>query len=176
VESAPPIRVVVVLVRSLAVVEESSAERLVWIACSTVAKGRYLLALSERGVVPLAMLVSGFLEPFWAAVSWPLETVLGYGEGGFGVGKSHFVRWEWLAMTATSLAFPLARCAFMKTRRLATALERGRMEERCAQACGFVSRMIARRDGGGPVQVMTGKFEAHEAWFGAMDAPSDVLI
>jgi hypothetical protein len=39
----------------------------------------------------------------------------------------------------------------MKTRRLATAEERGSVLLRCAQAWGFVSRTIARRDGGGAV-------------------------
>lgn len=53
-------------------------------------------------------------------------------------------------MTATSFVLPEARCAFMKTRRLAMAEERGRpVEARWAQACGFVSRTIARREGGG---------------------------
>ena len=37
----------------------------------------------------------------------------------------------------------------MKTRRLAIAAERGRVGERRAQAWGFVSRIIVKRDGGG---------------------------
>lgn len=37
----------------------------------------------------------------------------------------------------------------MKTRRLAIALEKGRVSERRAQALGFVSRMIVRSEGGG---------------------------
>lgn len=39
----------------------------------------------------------------------------------------------------------------MKTRRFATALERGRVSERRAQACGFVSRIMVNSDGGGSV-------------------------
>jgi hypothetical protein len=38
----------------------------------------------------------------------------------------------------------------MKTRRFAIAFERGRVEERRAQAWGFVSRTITSRDGVGP--------------------------
>lgn len=38
----------------------------------------------------------------------------------------------------------------MNTRSVATALERGRVEERRDQAWGFVSRTIVRREGGGP--------------------------
>ena len=38
----------------------------------------------------------------------------------------------------------------MKTMIFATALERGRTEERSAQAWGFVSRTMTRRDGTGP--------------------------
>ena len=37
----------------------------------------------------------------------------------------------------------------MKTRRLAIAAERERVGERRAQAWGFVSRMMVRREGGG---------------------------
>ena len=39
----------------------------------------------------------------------------------------------------------------MKTSRFAIALERGRVFARRAQAWGFVSRMMVRRDGGGSV-------------------------
>ena len=39
----------------------------------------------------------------------------------------------------------------MKTRRLAIALERGRVSARRAQALGFVSMIMARRDGGASV-------------------------
>ena len=39
----------------------------------------------------------------------------------------------------------------MKTRRFAIAAEKGRVGERRDQACGFVSRIIARRDGGGSI-------------------------
>jgi len=38
----------------------------------------------------------------------------------------------------------------MKTRILATALERGRVAARSAQAWGFVSRMMTSNDGAGP--------------------------
>lgn len=38
----------------------------------------------------------------------------------------------------------------MKTRRAERAAERERVGDRRAQACGFVSRMIVRREGGGP--------------------------
>ena len=41
----------------------------------------------------------------------------------------------------------------MKTRMFAIALERGRVGERRAQACGFVSRTMARSEGGGPVAI-----------------------
>ena len=37
----------------------------------------------------------------------------------------------------------------MKTSRFATALERGRVSERRAQAWGFVSRIMVKREGGG---------------------------
>ena len=37
----------------------------------------------------------------------------------------------------------------MKTRRLAMEAECGRMGARRAQACGFVSSIIVKRDGGG---------------------------
>ncbi len=40
----------------------------------------------------------------------------------------------------------------MKTRMLAIALERGRVELRRDQACGFVSRTMVRREGGGSVR------------------------
>ena len=52
-------------------------------------------------------------------------------------------------MTATSLAFPEAKCALMKTRMLARAAESERVEDRCAHACGLVSSTIASNDGGG---------------------------
>ncbi len=54
-------------------------------------------------------------------------------------------------MTATSLAFPEAKCALMKTRILARAAESERVEERWAQACGLVSNTMASNDGGGAV-------------------------
>ena len=40
----------------------------------------------------------------------------------------------------------------MKTSRFATTLDSGRVEETIDQAYGLVSRMIARREGGGPEQ------------------------
>lgn len=40
----------------------------------------------------------------------------------------------------------------MKTRMLASAAESGSVDDRCAQACGLVSRTMARRDGGGAKQ------------------------
>lgn len=52
---------------------------------------------------------------------------------------------------ATLLALLKARWAFMKTRRLAMAAERGRVGARRAQALGFVSRIIVRREGGGSI-------------------------
>ena len=39
----------------------------------------------------------------------------------------------------------------MKTRRFATAFERGRVSARRAQAWGFVSRIMVNSDGGGSV-------------------------
>ena len=41
----------------------------------------------------------------------------------------------------------------MNTRMLASAAESDRVEERCAHACGFVSRTIARSEGGGAVHL-----------------------
>ena len=55
-------------------------------------------------------------------------------------------------MTATWFALLIAKWAFMKTRMFAIALERGRVLVRIAQACGFVSMIITRRDGAGAVQ------------------------
>lgn len=52
---------------------------------------------------------------------------------------------------ATLFALLNARCALMKTRRLAMAVERGRVGARRAQAWGFVSSIIVKRDGGGSV-------------------------
>ena len=52
-------------------------------------------------------------------------------------------------MMATLLAELNARCALMKTSRLAMARESGRVEERRAQALGLVSRIMVRREGGG---------------------------
>ena len=49
------------------------------------------------------------------------------GEGPLGDGYSHFAPVVWDAMTATSLPFPEARCAFMKTRRVARKEESGRV-------------------------------------------------
>ena len=40
----------------------------------------------------------------------------------------------------------------MKTRRLEIAAERGRVGDRSAQAWGFVSRIMVRRDGGGSIE------------------------
>ena len=56
------------------------------------------------------------------------------------------------AMTATSFALPEARCALMKTRIFARAAESERVEERCAHACGLVSRTMASKDGGGTMK------------------------
>jgi hypothetical protein len=53
-------------------------------------------------------------------------------------------------MKATQLALPDARCALMKTRRFAMAVDSGSEEERWAQAWGFVSNTIVNREGGGP--------------------------
>jgi hypothetical protein len=49
---------------------------------------------------------------------------------------------------------PEARCAFIKMRRAAIAEESGSVEDRCAQAWGFVSRTIASREGGGAVETL----------------------
>jgi hypothetical protein len=73
------------------------------------------------------------------------------GCGSAGVGYRKVVLCECDAMTAISLAFPEAKCALMKTRILARAAESDSVEDKCAQACGLVSRTMARRDGGGAV-------------------------
>ena len=52
-------------------------------------------------------------------------------------------------MIATLLALLKARWALMKTRRLAIAVEKGRVGAMRAQAWGLVSSMIVNRDGGG---------------------------
>lgn len=52
-------------------------------------------------------------------------------------------------MMATLLLLLKARWALMKTRRLAMAAERGRVGARRAQAWGFVSRIMVKREGGG---------------------------
>jgi hypothetical protein len=62
-------------------------------------------------------------------------------------------------MTATSFAFPEAKCALMKIRILARAAERDSVDERCAHAWGLVSRTIARRDGGGAGKRLAKQFE-----------------
>lgn len=80
--------------------------------------------------------------PFWA----PLDG-LGASCGGRGYRKS--ARWECEAMMATLLLLLKARWALMKTRRLAIAAERGRVGARRAQAWGFVSRIMVKREGGG---------------------------
>jgi hypothetical protein len=41
----------------------------------------------------------------------------------------------------------------MKTRMLARAAESERVEDRCAHACGLVSRTMASSDGGGAAKV-----------------------
>ena len=52
-------------------------------------------------------------------------------------------------MTATSFVFPDAKCALMKTRMLARAVESESVEDKCAQACGLVSSTMASSEGGG---------------------------
>lgn len=52
---------------------------------------------------------------------------------------------------ATLLALLKARWALMKTRRLAIAAEKEIVGARRAQAWGFVSRIIVKREGGGSV-------------------------
>lgn len=138
-DNAPPISVVGVEANWASVVELSSRDMFCNIAFSTIAKGLYLFAFSDT---PFP-----FGAPFISTS--PFVSVL-HGVRLLGVGYSHSARWGCDAITATSFAFPEARCAFMKTRRLAIADESGRVLDRCAQACGFVSRTIARRDGGGP--------------------------
>ncbi len=59
-------------------------------------------------------------------------------------------------MIAMRLAWLMARWAFMKTRRLARVVERVRVEWRSAQALGFVSRIIVRREGGGSGEGLVG--------------------
>lgn len=52
-------------------------------------------------------------------------------------------------MTATSFAFPEAKWALINTRMLVRAAESDSVEDKCAQACGLVSRTMARSEGGG---------------------------
>lgn len=48
----------------------------------------------------------------------------------------------------------------MKTSMFARAAESEMEDERCAQACGFVSRTTASSDGGGAVSICTWRSEA----------------
>jgi len=115
---APAVMVVGVEVRLEGVVVASRAWRLVVMARSTAAKGRYLLASSEAcwtGPPPLVVSV----------LPLDLEDRFGY---------SHSARSTWLASTATWLAGLIARWALRKTSRLATALWSGRLDERRFQA------------------------------------------
>ena len=116
-------------------VEESRAEKFCSRHCSTVAKGRYLLGFSGILVVPLVVV------PFCERAS---------GDVVCGVGYRNSARCVCEAITQTSLPFPEARCAFMKMRRLAMQADNGRVDDRCAHACGLESRTTARSDGGGP--------------------------
>lgn len=50
----------------------------------------------------------------------------------------------------------------MKTSRLAIAVDSGRVDARCAQACGFVSRTMDRRDGGGPSRTVSYRSRRHQ--------------
>lgn len=138
-ESAPPMSVVGVDARSASVVDLSSLSRFERIAFSTIVNGRYLFGFSIMGF--------SLVTPFISTSPFPSTLVAGVRP--FGVGYSHSARCVCEAMTATSFLLPEARCALMKTRRLAMAEESGRVEARWAQAWGFVSRTIARRDGGG---------------------------
>ena len=100
-------------------VEESRRERLFSSDCSTREKGRYLLGLS--GILGLRV------RPFTV---WPVVEPFVVSKVGWGVGYSHSARCVCEAITATSFPFPEARCAFMKTKRLAMQDERGSLEER----------------------------------------------
>jgi len=102
---APAVMVVGVELRLAGVVVASRACRLVVMARSTAAKGRYLLASSEGCWTG---------PPSSMSVSPPLL------EGG--VGYSHSDRSTWLASTATWLAGLIARWALRKTSKLARAL------------------------------------------------------
>lgn len=62
-------------------------------------------------------------------------------------------------MTAISFALPEAKCALMKTRMLASAADSESEDERCAHACGLVSRTIASSEGGGATSVFTWRSE-----------------
>lgn len=119
-ESAPPINVVGVADRCLSVVPSISFAKLFRSAVSTVANGLYLFGLSgtEYRLPPAVPFIS--TSPFWFVC----------GEGGVGVGYRKHALFECDAITATLFAFPEARCAFMKTRMFARALESGRVEER----------------------------------------------
>lgn len=64
-----------------------------------------------------------------------------------GVGYSQTARSRCAAMRATWLALLKARWALTKTRMFAMAREMGRVSERAAQARGFVSRTMERREG-----------------------------
>lgn len=146
---APERAVLVVLRREAGVVVLRRLSRFEVMAASIVAKGRYLFASAiEEGLAKSDISVSwAWIEaPFWCAR-------VGDSLGRVGVGYRNWARPVWAAITATRFALLIARWAFMKTRMLAIAFVRGSVEERRDQACGFVSRMIVRREGGTPVVV-----------------------
>ena len=64
-----------------------------------------------------------------------------------GRGYSHAARFVWAASTATWFSFPKARCALMKTRILAIAVEIGSVDFSAAQARGFVSITTVSSEG-----------------------------
>ena len=142
---APAICVVLVDEMSNSDVMEMRVRREVSRQSSMSAKGRYLFASSRLDV--------------WSDISISPETEGGEG----GRGYSHTARWLWDATTATWLALLIARWAFMKTRRLAIALERGSVPERRAQACGFVSRTMTRSEGDGPADYSVRKVVCEES-------------
>ena len=115
---APAISVVVVDCKCDSLVFDMRVRRFVIISVSTVRKGRYLFASSmdvPDALGPSVISTSPSACPF----------VFARFPEGRGVGYSHVAWCEWLAITATWFAEFMARCAFMKTKRFAIALDSG---------------------------------------------------
>lgn len=73
-------------------------------------------------------------------------------------------------MTATRLEWLKARCALMKIRRFARAVDRDIVDERRDHACGFVSITTTRREGGGAMDCIS--INSNRGW---LSSPSEVF-